>query len=280
MAYEISGYVDATNAPTDAATQFDEWVQSYTTVTDTSQYRKIDARKDGTLQAYHEFSAHLAFTEDIDAALTDLIETRFSSVEWFVVHTRHSTIEESDYVDDETYYSPTMDTGLRSTPSFDIESPHVRSHDAIHYRVDGTNYTIPAGEIDFSDIDISTPVELYATTEEELVVDGNGVRVGEVSANTTIEGTDVAYIEPDTFSLIETDTSVQFTRGSPPSYFANPDESFPERVDPDYFARNYVTEESLSAIKTQIDSINSDNQDVQEALNTIAYILTGDNRYK
>jgi len=280
MAYEISGYIDSTNAPTNAETLFSEWSATYKKFDSSSRYQRHDPRKDGTLQGYHEFSTSLLFTENVDEAITDLLENYFSDVTWLVVHIRHSTTEESKYENDNTYYSPTMDTGLRTTPSFSIESPHVRSYDSIEYRIDGINYTVSPGKIDFADIDLTEPVELYATTDETLVVDGNGVHVATASNNATIDGDDVAHIITENFSLLETDTSIYKTRGNPPSYFKNPDKSLPERLDPDYFARNYVTEESLTAIEAQINSINSDNKDVKDALNTIAYILTGDNRYK
>lgn len=280
MAYKISGYVDATNAPSDAETVFNNWISSYNTVEDSSSYRKVSERDDGTLQAYHEFTAHLSFNEDIDEALDNLINTRFSSVEWFVVHRRHSSIEESTYNDDETYFSPVIDTGLRSSPSFSINSPQIRSYSSIHYRIDGTNYTISSGSIDFSDVDLSNGVKLYATDTEELVIDGSGVLVGEVSDNATIDGDTAPHITTEEFSIPETDNSIHFVRGNPPKYFENPDEPFPDRIEPDYFARNYVTDESLSAIESQIESLNSDNEDVKNVLNTIAYILTGNKRYK
>jgi len=280
MAYEISGYVDATNAPSDAETVFNNWLSSHNTVTDSSRYRKVAKRDDGTLQAYHEFTAYLSFDENVDAALDDLINSRFSTVEWFVVHRSHSSIEESEYVNDETYFSSSMDTGLRANPSFTIDSPQVRSHGAIHYRINGTNYTVPSGSVDFSDVNLSNGVKLYATDTEELVIDGSGVLVGEVSDNATIDGENAPHITTEGFSIPETDDSIHFVRGTPPTYFENPTESFPESINPEYFARNYVSEESLSAIETQIDNLKTDNPDVADALDNIAHIITGDDRFE
>lgn len=280
MAYKISGYVNATNAPIDAETVFNSWLSSYNTVTDSSQYRKIPERDDGTLQAYHEFTAYLSFDENVEEALDNLINSRFPAVEWFVVHRSHSKIEESNYSNDETYFSPTMSTGLRATPSFTIDSEQVRSHSAIHYRINGTNYTIPSGSVDFSDVSLSNGVKLYATDTEELIINGRGVLVAKVSDNATINGNKAPHIITEEFSISETDESVHFVRGNPPTYFQNPTESFPDGITPEYFSRNYVSDESLNKIETQIESLSSDNQDVKPVLNSILYILTGDNRYK
>jgi hypothetical protein len=280
MTYEITGYLDAESVSEDAEDLFQEWSASYNTLSDLSRYTHIPKRDDGTLQAYDVFAAHILYDENIDKALDDLINSTFSTADWLVVHRSHSKIEETDYINDETYFSPLMDTGLRTTPSFSIESPQVRSHDDIHYRIDGANYTVSGGSVDFSDIDISDGVELYATDEEELAIDGGGVLVAEVSNNAIIDRSKAPHIITEEFSISETEDSIHFVKGNPPTYFENPTESLPDRIKPNYFSRNYVSEESLVEIESKIESLDPENEDVKSVLNTISHILTSDSRFK
>lgn len=280
MTYEITGYLNPESVSGDAEASFEEWLESYNTLKDSSRYMHVPKRDDGTLQAYDTFTAHILYSEDIDGALDNLINSRFVTAEWFVVHRSHSKIEETDYINDETYFSPLMDTGLRTTPSFSIESPQVRSHDDIHYRIDEVNYTVPSGSVDFSDVDISDGVELYATDEEELAIDGGGVLVAEVSNNAIIDRIEAPHIITEEFSISETEDSIHFVRGNPPTYFENPTKSFPDEITPEYFSRNYVSEESLVEIESEIESLDPENEDVKSVLNTISYILTSDSRFK
>jgi hypothetical protein len=278
MAHQVICYLAESDGLGDVEAVFSDWISSYDTLR--TNYRNVPQREDGTLQAYHEFTAEILYTEDTTQPLASVKDLRFPGADWFVVHHRHSGSESSEYVDDESYYSPLMDTGLRSSPSFGIQSPQARTYESIHYRIDGESFTVPSGSIDFSGVGISDGATLFATHNEELAIDGDGVPVADVTDNAVIDGTRSPHVEPMSFSLPTTDDSLYFARGEPPSYFKDPAEPFPARVEPDAFTRNYVSDDSISKLESKLEGISADNDDVRDVLRAVLYILTGDNRFQ
>jgi len=279
MSHLIRARLDPSGAPSNKTTRFEEWLAAFETVGTDSGYTENPARPDGTAVAYDELVGRFAVDEDPDAVVGDLLNNRFPDASWLVVHTRQDDAEAGDLDPDETYYDPAMADGVRSTPSFRLPDGgglFSRDHGKVHAVVSGEEVTAAAGTVEVEQPDSPTTYKLRVAADGSLSVGGSGALVATIECDPGR----IRSVEPEPFSLPTTEFVQDTVRGSPPPYIEDESEPFPDRVDPDYFARNYVSEGTLSHINNSIGDLQSSNPDVATTLNEIAYVLTSDDRFK
>jgi len=265
MSYVIRTRLDPIDAPSDKQQRFKDWLSSFDTVLDDSEYREIEARADGTMPAYDEAVARFDVREDINTILTALTEDHFPAVEWFVVHVRRDDREadKSEYQDNPDYYDPEPTDGVRAPVSIERDGMFDLAYEDIHVVVNNSDVTVPAGSVSINEPTGVQQETLYATAEGEVSFE-SGIRLADVQCH---PGKIVA-VETTEFSLRDSDWTTHSTRGSPPSYLADPDESFPERT-----GETEIVRERISADTEQQILDARDAGDVQAQIDQILDIL-------
>lgn len=264
MSHLIRTRLDPASAPSDKQDRFQNWLDSYQTVGTDSGYTEHAARKDDTMPAYDEFTGRFSVHEDVTTILTDLLDNRFPDVSWAVVHTRRDDAEASDYDADETYYDPELDNGVRSTPTFDRTGRFDLEYENIYAVVGGSEVTASAGTLSFDQPDDRATHDVFINSDGSLTLDAGDVQVATVE----VHPGRIVDVTPAQFGLQSTDWDVHTTRGSPPSYFVDTSEPFPDRLEQDEVVRQFISSETQQALQDARDA-----GDVQTQLDHILDIL-------
>jgi hypothetical protein len=117
-----------------------------------------------------------------------------------VIETRRTEREyrENKYKNDESYVRPSLDTGLRSDPSFTVEDYQTLHVSAVEYRINGTDYSFDGKTVELDGHQTMRRTDTLAVNKrEELVIEkgqvGNSPSKPPSPQNTVTLGTVEMY---------------------------------------------------------------------------------------
>lgn len=139
---------------------------------DTIQRPTIREDIDGNKYLYAEYS--LDDTYDISNILRKFGEGLGYYLPWAVIETRRTAREyrENKYKNDKTYARPSLDTGLRSDPSFTVEDYQTLRVGPVEYRINGTDYSFDGKTVKLDGHQTMRRTDTLAVNKnEELVIE-------------------------------------------------------------------------------------------------------------
>jgi len=263
MAHQIRVRLNPADVPTDAQTRFDNLQADHRTVT-TGSYESMSPRPDGTRVGYVELNAYFDVREDVRTIIDDLTNNHFPNVAWLVVQHRETPAEGDAERQDPTYYDPDMTSGLCAPVSVSADQ-HTLSYGDVAAVVGGSEVSATAGTLT-----VKPPADSPRADTLTIESDGSVVLNGDGAAVATLETHPgkIVSVEPADFSIPTSDWATEVTRGTPPTYLADPAEPMPDPLPTTEVIREHISDETADALRTARDA-----GDVQTQLDHILDVL-------